>query len=39
MTSLALPMILLYEGSVIAVKMVEKRRAQAQQRAANSTAT
>jgi hypothetical protein len=28
---------LLYEGSVIAVKMVEKRRAQAQQRAANST--
>jgi len=29
-------MILLYEGSVIAVKMVEKRRAQAQQSAANS---
>src|ERR1700691_1446090 len=38
MTSLALPMILLYEGSVIAVKMVEKRRAQAQQRAANNPA-
>jgi Sec-independent protein secretion pathway component TatC len=29
-------MILLYEGSVIAVKIVEKRRAQAQQGAANS---
>jgi len=26
MTSLALPMLLLYEGSVIAVRMVEKRR-------------
>src|ERR1700744_1677531 len=37
MTSLALPMLALYEGSVIAVKMVEKRRAQAQQPAANST--
>ena len=39
MTSLALPMIPLYEGSVFAVKMVEKWRAQAQQRAANSGAT
>ena len=39
MTSLALPMILLYEGSVVAVRMVEKRRAQAQQRAANNPAT
>ena len=38
MTSLALPMVLLYEGSVIAVKMVERRRAQAQ-RAANTNAT
>ena len=38
MTSLALPMLLLYEGSVIAVKMVEKRRAQAQT-AANNAAT
>jgi sec-independent protein translocase protein TatC len=27
MTSLALPMLLLYEGAVIAVKMIEKRRA------------
>ena len=36
MTSLALPMILLYEGSVIAVKIVERRRAQAQAAAANS---
>ena len=35
MTSLALPMLALYEGSVIAVKMVEKRRAQGQ-RAANT---
>jgi Sec-independent protein secretion pathway component TatC len=39
MTSLALPMLALYEGSVIAVRMVERRRAQAQQRAANTTAT
>ena len=39
MTSLALPMILLYEGSVIAVKTVERRRAQAQQRAANNPTT
>ncbi|MGB3584275.1 MAG: twin-arginine translocase subunit TatC, partial [Roseiarcus sp.] len=38
MTSLALPMLLLYEGSVISVKMVEKRRAQAQS-AANNAAT
>jgi sec-independent protein translocase protein TatC len=38
MTSLALPMLLLYEGSVIAVKMVEKRRAQSQS-AANNPAT
>ena len=38
MTSLALPMLALYEGSVIAVKMVEKRRAQAQS-AANNAAT
>ncbi|MGD0185440.1 MAG: twin-arginine translocase subunit TatC [Roseiarcus sp.] len=30
MTSLALPMLLLYEGSVIAVRMVEKRREAAQ---------
>ena len=30
MTSLALPMLLLYEGSVIAVKIVEKRRAAAE---------
>jgi Sec-independent protein secretion pathway component TatC len=37
MTSLALPMILLYEGSVIAVKIVEKRRAQPQQGGTNST--
>jgi Sec-independent protein secretion pathway component TatC len=29
MTSLALPMLLLYEGSVIAVKFVEKRREEA----------
>jgi Sec-independent protein secretion pathway component TatC len=35
MISLALPMLALYEGSVIAVKMVERRRAQAQT-AANS---
>ena len=27
MTSLALPMLLLYEGAVIAVKMIERRRA------------
>ncbi len=27
MMSLALPMLLLYEGSVIAVRMIEKRRA------------
>jgi sec-independent protein translocase protein TatC len=26
MTSLALPMLLLYEGAVIAVKMIERRR-------------
>jgi sec-independent protein translocase protein TatC len=39
MTSLALPMLLLYEGSVIAVKMVERRRAQQAQRAANNPAT
>jgi len=38
MTSLALPMLLLYEGSVIAVKMVERRRAQGQS-AANNPAT
>ena len=30
MTSLALPMLLLYEGSVIAVRIVEKRREAAQ---------
>ena len=30
MTSLALPMLLLYEGAVIAVKMLEKRRAAAE---------
>ena len=29
MISLALPMLLLYEGSVIAVKILEKRRAAA----------
>jgi sec-independent protein translocase protein TatC len=39
MTSLALPMILLYEGSVIAVRMVERRRAQQAQSAASTTAT
>jgi Sec-independent protein secretion pathway component TatC len=39
MTSLALPMILLYEGSVIAVKMVERRRAQQAQSATNNAAT
>jgi sec-independent protein translocase protein TatC len=39
MTSLALPMLALYEGSVIAVKMVERRRAQQAQRAANNPAT
>jgi sec-independent protein translocase protein TatC len=39
MTSLALPMILLYEGSVIAVKIVERRRAQQAQSAASTTAT
>ena len=38
MTSLALPMLALYEGSVIAVKFVEKKRAQAQA-AANNAAT
>jgi len=38
MTSLALPMLALYEGSVIAVKWVEKRRARTQG-AANSAAT
>ena len=39
MTSLALPMILLYEGSVIAVRIVEKRRAREAQNAANATPT
>jgi Sec-independent protein secretion pathway component TatC len=29
MTSLALPMLALYEGAIIAVKMVEKRRSDA----------
>jgi sec-independent protein translocase protein TatC len=38
MTSLALPMLALYEGSVIAVRMVERRRARAQT-AANKAAT
>jgi Sec-independent protein secretion pathway component TatC len=32
-------MLALYEGSVIAVKMVERRRAQQAQRAANNPAT
>ena len=40
MTSLALPMLALYEGSVLAVKWVERRRARAQaQTAANNAAT
>src|ERR1700744_2902645 len=39
MTSLALPMILLYEGSVIAVKIVEKRRTQQAQKTSSTTAT
>ena len=37
MGSLALPMLLLYEGSVIAVKMIEKRRAAAEAAAKSST--
>src|ERR1700758_4540991 len=37
MTSLALPMLALYEGSVIAVKWVERRRAQAQTAANSAT--
>jgi sec-independent protein translocase protein TatC len=36
MVSLALPMLLLYEGSVIAVRMVEKRRKQANSGGAKS---
>jgi Sec-independent protein secretion pathway component TatC len=36
MTSLALPMLALYEGSVIAVKWVEGRRARAQRGASNA---
>ena len=40
MTSLALPMLALYEGSVLAVKWVERRRARAQAHtAANNAAT
>ena len=39
MTSLALPMLALYEGSVIAVKWVERRRARAQAQAAPNSAT
>jgi sec-independent protein translocase protein TatC len=39
MTSLALPMLALYEGSVIAVKWVERRRARAQAQAAANTPT
>src|SRR6202167_372599 len=40
MCSLALPMLLLYEGSVVAVRWVEKRRAQqAQSAAPNNAAT
>src|SRR5208283_852690 len=34
MTSLALPMLALYEGAIIAVRMVEKRRAEAEAAAA-----
>ena len=37
MGSLMVPMLLLYEGSVIAVKMIEKRRAAAAAAAKNST--
>ena len=39
MTSLALPMLALYEGSVLAVKWVERRRARAQAQAAANSAT
>jgi sec-independent protein translocase protein TatC len=37
MCSLALPMLLLYEGAVVAVKMLEKRRAAAEASQKNST--
>jgi len=36
MTSLVLPMLLLYEGSVIAVRFVEKRRKAAEEAAEES---
>ena len=36
MTSLALPMLALYEGSVIAVRWVEKRRREAEAAAAKT---
>jgi len=36
MTSLALPMLALYEGSVIAVRWMEKRRAEAEARGSNT---
>ncbi len=36
MTSLALPMLALYEGAIIAVRMVEKRRAEAEAAAAKT---
>ncbi len=39
MTSLALPMLALYEGSVLAVKLVERRRARAQAQTAANSAT
>jgi len=39
MTSLALPMLALYEGSVLAVKWVERRRARAQAQTAANSAT
>ena len=37
MCSLALPMLLLYEGAVVAVKMLEKRRAAAEANKKTST--
>jgi sec-independent protein translocase protein TatC len=39
MTSLVLPMLLLYEGSVIAVRFVEKRRAAAEKAAEQANKT